>query len=236
MDTIIHNHLSRRLIRCVAFGAAFLAAEGLCRGQEVAANLLPTLTSTGVYTRAPDEQVNIVEVSESGITLECKHESPDGLQPSVWRERYSVRDGHLVLDAIFTQHVVPPVPAHTEWQMAAAIGTSNIGPAGFDPRWGNFKSYLQYVIESVQSEWLRELAQDGVRSTSGSIVTVRFRMNSKGEIAQILGVQDTGDAPAAASVPCVRAINFGAPYGNWTDDMIASLGNEQEISLSFYYQ
>jgi len=35
---------------------------------------------------------------------------------------------------------------------------------------------------------------------------------------------------------CVSAITTRAPYGDWTDDMIAVLGSEQEMTFSFYYQ
>jgi hypothetical protein len=235
MAATLHNTFIRNIFNfvCIGMGLAAASAPGLA---QVPANLLPAVGSTGEYVRPPTEDVKVVAVSQSGMTLECTQESADGLQPCTWRERYSVRDGRLVLDAVFTPHIVPPTPAHTEWQMTAAIGTANIGPATLDPRWNNYKSYLQYVIETVQSEWMRQVATDRIPAPTGSVITVKFLMNSKGEIVQILGAHDSGQAPASASVPCVRAINVCAPYGNWTEDMIAALGNEQVMSLSFAYQ
>lgn len=235
MNPTFKNTVIRKLFRSAGFGLVLAAAQSLCPAQ-VAANLLPTISPSGEYVRTPNEGVKVVEVSEAGMTLECTQESMDGLEPSTWRERYSIRGGRLVLDSVFTLQMVPPQPAHAEWQMAAAIGTTNVGPATFDPRWNNYKSYLQYVIESVQSEWAREVAANRIQSTSGSVVTVKFQMNSEGQIVQILGVHETGQAPASATVPCIRAINGRAPYGNWTDAMVAALGNEQVMTFSFYYQ
>lgn len=203
---------------------------------QVPAYLLPTLSSTGEYVHSPTEEVKVVAVSDAGLTLECTQESNSGLQPCTWRERYSVRDGHLVLDAVFVPHVVPPQPAHTEWQMASAVGTANIGPATLDPRWGSYESYIQSVIETVQAAWMRKVALDGLHTAGGGVVTVKFLMNSRGEIVQILGVSENGQAPVSATIPCVQAINLGAPYGDWTDDMVAALGNQQVLSFSFYYQ
>jgi len=34
----------------------------------------------------------------------------------------------------------------------------------------------------------------------------------------------------------VSAITDTAPYGDWTDDMIAILGNEQSLTFVFYYE
>ena len=59
-------------------------------------------------------------------------------------------------------------------------------------------------------------------------------MDSKGLIARIVNVDST--AKDAAERACMSAITDRAPYGEWTDDMKAVLGEEQEMTFTFYYQ
>lgn len=224
----------RRLLRAAGLCAA-LCAAARARAQ-VPANLLPVLNPAGEYLRSSGAAVKVVSVSQGGVVLECAQPSADGSAPCVWREHYSVRNGELVLDSVLTQQMVPPQPAHLEWQAAAAMGTSNIGPADLNPRWKNHSDYLQGLMEIIQREWVRQVAEDHSQPLSGSIITIRFLLNSRGEVVRLLGVHDSDGVPPAASVPCIRAINKRAPYGTWSDDMVAELGDQQEVTLSFHYQ
>lgn len=114
------------------------------------------------------------------------------------------------------------------------LGTSNIGPIAIDAKWSNYGAYLQRMIETVQLQWERILADSKVYPTSGSTVEVKFIMNVDGAIARVVNVEST--ASDAASRACMSAITERSPYGKWTDDMIAVLGAEQEMTFKFYYQ
>jgi hypothetical protein len=199
------------------------------------ANLLPVVDSSGDYVRAAGQDVKVVGVSESGVTLECSQKTAPGAQPLTWREKYSVRDGRLVLDSILAPHIVPPQPAHTEWQVSTTIGTPNIGPMAMDPHWKDFREYLQGVIQSVQDAWQTQLSENRVPSSPGSVVSVTFVLNSKGEVARIVGAHPTSDAPPGVIDPCVKAVGKNAPYGGWSDEMISAMGNEQQLTFSFCY-
>jgi hypothetical protein len=59
-------------------------------------------------------------------------------------------------------------------------------------------------------------------------------MDLHGKITEILDVESTSSEQGKQS--CVSAITLTAPYGDWTDDMIAVLGNSQELTFRFYYQ
>jgi hypothetical protein len=230
-----HNTFGTQpILRALRFGIVLGAACTFCRAQ-VPASLLPVVDLSGSYVRTAAEDIKIISVSESGMTLECSQKAVAGLQPFTWRERYVVRDGRLVLDAVLAPHIVPPQPAHTEWQISSTLGTSNVGPMVMDPRWKDFKDYLQGVIQTVQDAWSNELANSKIGGSSGSVVSVTFIMNSKGEISQILGAHPSAGAPEGVVDPCVRAVNLNAPYGGWTDDMIASLGSEQQLTFTFYF-
>lgn len=67
----------------------------------------------------------------------------------------------------------------------------------------------------------------------GTIVRVTFIINDKGDITDI--APGDGEAPLQAKRACVSAITARAPYGKWSDDMVAVLGHEQEMTFTFYY-
>jgi hypothetical protein len=65
-------------------------------------------------------------------------------------------------------------------------------------------------------------------------VVVKFILNSEGKIARIVNVDNHSTDSGAGA--CVSGITDRAPYGPWTDDMKASLGEEQELTFAFHYQ
>lgn len=157
-----------------------------------------------------------------------------------------VRNVPLLQDAVATQPAIDPQrprPRPTvvkQQQVRPAIlaerlaGTSNIGPTAVDARWSNYGAYLQRMIETVQIRWEQLLVESKVYPTSGSTVTVKFVMDSEGKISRIVNVD--GTASDAATRACMSAITDRAPYGAWTDDMKAVLGEQQEMTFTFYYQ
>jgi hypothetical protein len=114
------------------------------------------------------------------------------------------------------------------------IGTSNMGISGIDARWSNYGAYLQKLINAVQEQWDRILIESRTNPPPGSQVSVRFRLDSKGLVAEVLDVQSSSTEQGKAA--CVSAITSRAPYGDWTDDMIALLGTSQELTFTFLYQ
>jgi len=114
------------------------------------------------------------------------------------------------------------------------FGTSNIGPTAVDARWSNYGAYLQRLIDTVQVQWENILISGKIYPPSGSTVTVTFVLDSQGNIARIVNVENKSSEQASHA--CVSAITDRAPYGPWTDDMIAMLGKEQEMTFTFYYQ
>ncbi|HEX2855432.1 MAG TPA: hypothetical protein VHO24_19510 [Opitutaceae bacterium] len=114
------------------------------------------------------------------------------------------------------------------------FGTANIGPIAIDAKWSNYGAYLQRLIETVQLQWERILADSKVYPTSGSTVEVKFVLNSEGAVARVVSVEST--ASDSGSRACMSAITERSPYGKWTDDMIAVLGEQQEMTFKFFYQ
>ncbi len=114
------------------------------------------------------------------------------------------------------------------------FGTSNIGPTAVDARWNNYAEYLQRLIESVQIEWDRLLEGGRAWPPQGTTVSVKFRLDSKGRVSEILDVTSTSSEQGR--IACVTAITDRSPYGEWTPDMIALMGDSQDMTFTFYYQ
>jgi hypothetical protein len=114
------------------------------------------------------------------------------------------------------------------------FGTMNIGPTAVDAKWSNYGVYLQRMIETVQIQWDRILLSSTLYPPSGTTVTVKFRMDSDGKITAIVDVKNTSNEQGKEA--CISAITARSPYGKWSDDMIAVLGDSQEMTFTFYYQ
>lgn len=114
------------------------------------------------------------------------------------------------------------------------IGTKNIGAVGYDAKWSDFGAYLQKLIETVQVQWERQIIMSRFYPVPGTKIVVTFVLGRAGQIERIVKMQDSGDRFAAQL--CAGAITERAPYGEWTEDMVAVLGEEQEITFSFHYR
>ncbi|MDD2764804.1 MAG: hypothetical protein PHE83_12610 [Opitutaceae bacterium] len=111
-------------------------------------------------------------------------------------------------------------------------GVSNAGVIGVDAHFSQFGDYLQELIDIVQIKWDGILGSSRV-SPARSHVLISFRLNSQGEIAEILKVE--GDAGDYGTNAALSAIREPAPYRPWTKEMVAVLGNDQVITFNFHY-
>ena len=120
-------------------------------------------------------------------------------------------------------------------------GEPQYGPSAAQPRedaiteeWRPYASYVRGVIDRVQSVWEHLLGgRRGYRPKTGTQVTVRFRLDRHGRTTEILKVETDDEA---AAEPCVVAIARQGTFGEWTPEMIAKLGESQEITLEFFYE
>lgn len=175
---------------------------------------------------------NIAKASPRAENLDKKIEgAPDATKP----------DGVGVAQSKAAHAVVPRERPKLDKRARPAlfaenrIGTSNIGPVGVDARWSNYGEYLQKLIETVQLQWDKLVAQSRSYPTPGSVVTVKFIINTNGDISRVVSVE-SGLSGQQAERNCVSAITIPAPYGKWTEDMVAMLGEQQEMTFSFHYQ
>jgi hypothetical protein len=114
------------------------------------------------------------------------------------------------------------------------FGTSNIGPVAFSAKWSAYGEYLHKMMEAIQIQWDRILIESRTEPPSNTVVTVKFTLDFHGKVTSIVDIKNTSDEQGKQS--CLDAITTTAPYGEWTDDMIATLGSSQELTFQFYYQ
>jgi hypothetical protein len=101
------------------------------------------------------------------------------------------------------------------------------------PRWDRYDGYLRRMMDSVQAKWGRILADSKTTPLPGTLVAVKFAMDSKGHVTRFLDVGNTSNEPGEQC--CITALTMTAPFGDWTDDMVANLGTSQELTVRFYY-
>lgn len=160
-----------------------------------------------------------VEGAENAPLIQGATSTQPAIDPKRPRPRPQVVRQQQVRPAIFQEN---------------KFGTQNIGAIAYDAKWSNYGQYLQKMIETVQIQWERILIESRVYPVSGTHVRVVFVMNDIGAIARIVNVE--GTAGTQAEKACTSAVTARAPYGEWTDDMKAVLGAEQELTFTFYYQ
>lgn len=139
-----------------------------------------------------------------------------------------------------TQEIRPqPLPRPHLTQVRPGIlqerptGVNNAGTIAVDAHFSQFGDYLQELIDIVQIQWERVLYSSSVYPKSSSRVVITFRINSKGQIAEIVKVD--GDAGEYGTRAALSAIQEPAPYRAWTKEMVAVLGDDQQITFAFYY-
>ncbi len=114
------------------------------------------------------------------------------------------------------------------------FGTENMGITALDARFNNYGVYLHRMLEIIQQQWDNLIDASRTYPPEGSEVTVTFRLNSKGQIVEIVNHKTTSNEQGTNA--CIGAIRIPAPYDKWTDDMIAVMGNETDLTIVFYYE
>lgn len=114
------------------------------------------------------------------------------------------------------------------------LSTSNVGVTAVNSKLSAYGEYMEKFIETVEAQWNRVLDQSKIRPPTPSHVRIKFRLGKDGQIVEVMDVEE--DAGKQGTYACRDAITGPAPYEKWTPDMIAFLGDDVEITFTFYYQ
>ena len=105
----------------------------------------------------------------------------------------------------------------------------------FERRFGPYADRMIDVIDARWTQSIRYLAQqDEPLPPEGTVVEVTFVLDRSGSVRV---TQVTGEKPAAAlAVEAIAAAARDASgYGPWTSEMVAELGDDEELTFTFHY-
>lgn len=94
---------------------------------------------------------------------------------------------------------------------------------------------MKRMIETVHVKWDAILRNSKEYPKPGTTVSVTFFLDLHGNV-RIKQTNASTHAAHDAVAACISAINDPAPFQRWTDEMIAVLGREQQMTFTFYYE
>lgn len=112
---------------------------------------------------------------------------------------------------------------------------SSMGVVAIDARFSEFGGYTQRMLEAISAQW--HLLGNQSRYLSGEMgtyVVVEFVLNSEGHVSELKVLHTTSGRPATLLVQ--DAILSRAPFGKWTQDMVQTLGEAQDVRITFNYR
>ncbi len=112
--------------------------------------------------------------------------------------------------------------------------SSKAGQIGINSKMNEFGEYTQRYREAIYKQWITLISEITLGSEDvPSTVSIAFIMTSEGRIKD-LTIIDTSAGQLTSHI-CEDAIRSRSPFGNWTDSMIQTLGEETEITINFHY-
>lgn len=118
--------------------------------------------------------------------------------------------------------------------MASQNYAASMGITAIDARFSQFGFYLKQMFDTIQLQWYSLLANVTIgQENRPARVDVEFVLTSEGRVdkAEVL---DT-NAGQLATLLCKDAIESRSPFGPWTEQMVASMGDETTIRIRFIY-
>jgi hypothetical protein len=115
-------------------------------------------------------------------------------------------------------------------------GTANVGVIAHSALRTDFGDYLSRIIDTVDVQWnmdIRRKLEAGLNfPLDGSRVKVTFVLDKEGQV-RIREVE--GTAGLLWNRVAVEGVTARSPYGPWSDAMIRILGEEQQLTFTFFY-
>lgn len=114
-------------------------------------------------------------------------------------------------------------------------GASRLGQTAISARFSEYGAYLDRLFESIYYQWkllltnYKFLAED-----YNTVVEVLFTLDKEGHINNIKVVRT--NASDLATFICKDSICSLAPFDTWTDQMVKTLGEEQELGIVFHFR
>ncbi|MBC2593921.1 hypothetical protein H5P28_06565 [Ruficoccus amylovorans] len=125
---------------------------------------------------------------------------------------------------------VPPGPL-----MQNPVSASRMGALAIDANFSEFGAYQQRMMEAISAQWNLLGRQFNYASADyGTKVVTEYKLNRDGQVSDLKVIFSSASRPATLLVQ--DAILSRAPFGAWTKEMVAMLGEDQTIRITFFYR
>lgn len=114
------------------------------------------------------------------------------------------------------------------------VGVGRAGAVALDARFSSYGDYAQRMLEAIQGSWWSILERTHFDDFASGHVVVRFRIHRDGTVTDAEVLSST--VPRLASLACKDAVTMPAPFDIWRADMVAMLGEDDTVTLTFYYR
>ena len=112
---------------------------------------------------------------------------------------------------------------------------SERGVVSVDSRFSEFGAYQQRMIEAVSRQWNLIASKYDLATAVGSQVVIEYNLNTKGELTKIEVL--FSNSTNTGTGLCEQSILTTAPYGEWTQEMVNTLGTQdQTVRITFHYR
>ncbi|MEM8549479.1 MAG: hypothetical protein AAGF10_01690 [Verrucomicrobiota bacterium] len=119
--------------------------------------------------------------------------------------------------------------------MINPVSTNRVGVMSIDANFSEFGAYQQRMMEAISAQWtLMARNANFTGSQRGTMVHVRYTLKRDGHVEGFQILRSSASRPATYLVQ--DAVLSRAPFGDWTREMVATLGDEQSIEIRFFYQ
>lgn len=114
------------------------------------------------------------------------------------------------------------------------VDVGRAGALALDARFSAYGDYAQRMLEAVQASWWGILSRTRMDDFAAGTVVVRFRLARDGTVPEAEVVSST--VPALAALACKDAVQLPAPYDPWRPEMVALLGEDETVTITFHYR
>jgi hypothetical protein len=131
--------------------------------------------------------------------------------------------------------LAPPSPAGTSGLLLRnPVDVGRAGALALDARFSTYGDYAQRMLEAVQASWWGILSRTRLDDFAAGTVVVRFRLARDGTVPEAEIVSST--VPLLAALACKDAVQLPSPYDAWRPEMVALLGDEETVTITFHYR
>jgi hypothetical protein len=112
---------------------------------------------------------------------------------------------------------------------------SQAGAIAIDARFSEYGDYSARMVAAVSRWWNEQVQRTGLGPRArDTTVRLRFKLDRYGDVSEleVIGSSST----RLGTVLCKDAVMGRAPYGEWTQDMVNTLGEEMTLTFTFHYR